>query len=182
MADFSQTNEFVNWMKNTPASVSAPVDHTIPDEVVGSTKPLTSFIEQGATGFSGADYVPSVKREPRQPEKPKARFEGVTLDPSGEDYVPGGESKRRQSIRERLVERYTEEILKEYSDQNLRYERAVEFLNKYSDAEFDGLDKKLRDKLERANTIVERGQPMTREMAREMARKRSSTEVIRAER
>ena len=182
---FRDTNSFVNWMADTPASVSANIDSSIPDEQVGSLKPLTSSIQQDALGFSGPDFV----RNPDRPITATAEKKrnsvmdaDVVLDPSGDDFVPGSDTKKRRSIREQLVDKIKNEILQEYADQNARYSRALEFVNSHNDVEFESLDVKQQEKFERAIKLVERGLPMSETMAESMARKRASTQVIRVER
>lgn len=185
MTSFKDTNAFINFMQNTPASVDSGVDTSIPDEQVGSLRPLTSSVTQEATGYSGADFKPNPNRPKEEnPHIPKSLTTdyNFVLDPSGDDYVPGAEAKKRMTIREKLVQDTKKKILSEYADQNARYDRAVDYVNSMSAKEFDKLSTEDQSKLEKALKVVERGIPMSEEAAEIAARKQASTQIIRVER
>jgi hypothetical protein len=170
---------FEEWMRDTPGTVDVQVDPSIPEDGVGATKPLTGSVTQDALGYTGPDFRPRVVDDRPRGKSSTVITGEVLLDPSGEDYVPGAESKGRRSIRQRLVEKITQQVLEEHADANARYDKAVEFANKYQDKEFDALPVKKQESLKRALQMIDRGRPMTHEMARSIAMKKAGSEIIR---
>lgn len=150
-----------------------PVNMQIGDSEVKAAPPLGTITHE-QTGFTGLDFVPSVKtkfkRESRKPEPP------VFVEPGEEDYIPPAETRRRSKYREELTKTITQELLSAHSTSMKKYEKALAFVIKYKDAPDNGPD--ILEKLERANAIVKEGMPLTEEQARVQAMYKAATTMV----
>ena len=186
MSNFAETNHFDSLMEGSNSTVGSAANVEIKDGEIKSTAPLASQIEQGALGYTGGDYVPSANKK-RYADAPVESKSSITvkgevfLDPSGEDYVSPTETQRRSSLRSNLIEKFAESIIGENAEKLKRYNKAREYIQKHSGAEFDTLSPEVQKRLKNAMRLVEKGPPIDEEEARRQAIVRAHREIIKSQ-